>query len=204
MPENRDFYKRQDLGATFNRPAILNPLTAIRENLGLTVDQVAQDLSMHRNSILRTEQGQYASPPEDLLEYYGLHTHQRESILERYNHWRVLMRKANYGLLDQSILMQYNFSCDIGHPFKQWRLASGVKALNTVAKAFALHQGILFRYESQSHLCNFTPLVIIDALIDSGYTAAETAYLEDLFQWYKECLRDSLTTTHSSSVERAS
>lgn len=201
MNENRDFYKRRDLGQSIKFPTAPNPFTSIRESLGLTADQVASDLSMHRNSILRTEQGQYDAPPEDLLEYYGLATHQRETILEKYSHWRVLMRQANYGLLHVDKLgMQYSTT---EHPFKFWRLASGVPALNTIAKAFALHQGILYRYESQSHLCNFTPLVIIEALTDSGYSSSITEQLETAFQTYKRVARESLTIIHSP-VGRAS
>lgn len=205
MAQN-SFIKRRDLGAQFKRPLVPNPFTSIRENLGLTADQVARDLNMHRNSVLRTEQGQYDAPPEDLLEYYGLAGTMREGTLRAYNSWRVLMRQANYGLLfDTNLTAQTSLEGTAPqHPFKTWRLSSGVKALNTIAKAFALHQGILFRYESQSERCSVTPPVIIEALRDSGYSDYRVEELESMFQLFKQRTRESLTVVHSIPVGKAS
>lgn len=194
-------------GQLIKLPKVANPFVDVRVYLGLTVDHVSADLTLHRNSILRTEQGQYDLPPQDLLDYYWTSLSRREEVLTQYQTWRVLMRKANYGLLtyegpDTSQGPILN-STNALHPFKAWRLYSGVKALNTVAKAFALHQGILFRYESQPERCNTTPVVILDALTDSGYSSQVTDSLETAFQTYKQAIRDSLTVVHHpSSVRR--
>lgn len=205
MAQN-SFIKRRDLGAAYSRPLVPNPFTSIREDLGLTADQVARDLNMHRNSVLRTEQGQYDAPPEDLLEYYGLASTMREGTLTAYSSWRVLIRQANFGLLHIAKLgtqTEWSIPLDhsnITHPLKFWRQTSGVKALNTIAKAFALHQGILFRYESQSERCSVTPSVIIEALRDSGYSDTVVEQLETAFQLFKQRTRDSLTVVHSVPV----
>lgn len=191
--------RRTDLGAKYNTlPNILNPFTSIRLDLGLTVDEVARDLSMHRNSILRTEQGQYDYPPQDLLDYYAINS---SSTLAAYETWRTLIRKANYGLLHVARLghlTEWNIPLDPSHethPFKFWRQVSGVTALNTIAKAFALHQGILFRYESQSNLCASTPSPIVNALLDSGYSPNVISQLELAFERYKATVRRGLVIT---------
>lgn len=179
------------IGQPYNLPTDPNPFLSMRNYLGLTVDQVSNDLEVHRNTILRTEQGQYTNPPNDLLDYYFPSSVRKLEILEEYSQWRLLCRKANYGLLDP--LFDYRFLGGIAfHPFKEWRDFSKVKALNTIAKAFALHHGTLFKYESQPERCETTPPQIIEALRDSGYSNLQLENLELAFQLYKRKIRNSI------------
>ena len=185
-------------GAHYNLPTDPNPFLSIRNYLGLTVDQVSNDLEVHRNTILRTEQGQYTNPPNDLLDYYFPSSVRKLEILEEYNQWRLLCRKANYGLL-QEAWFNGTFIGEL-HPFLAWRKLSGGKALNTIAKAFALHHGTLLKYESQPDRCEITPPQIIEALADSGYSDGTLLELESSFQNYKQRIRNSIL----SDVRRVS
>lgn len=185
-------------GQHYNLPSKPNPFVQVRQDLGLTADQVADDLQMHRNSIIRTEQGQYELPPQDLLDYYFVSQNRQAEIIQEYKSWKIFIRKENFGLLKPGLIWP-EFVPKVAHPFKQWRLVSGVKALNTIAKAFALHQGILFRYESQPERCNTTPEIIMQALMQSGYDPRLLYALEVDFQVYKRLIRDSLTITHSNA-----
>lgn len=167
-----------------------NPFLLVREELGMSITQIAQAVRMNRNTIIRTEQGQYDIPSQDLLDFYWVPSSQA-SVLTDYETWRQLMRRANYGLLEVMFNPWGSSPKDV-HPLKRWREISGITALNTLAKAYCLHQAVLFRYETQPNRCNATPPPILAALRDSGYTEAILTKLETAYQEYKLAVREAI------------
>lgn len=209
---------------------VSNPFVTMRESRGFTLTDLVNLTGLSRNSIIRTEQGQYTEPPKALVDFYFTNQNLNQSfntnslnettlrsiynqeLLSEYNRYKTFKRKANYGLLKDDVFSirevftpylllnapvgAFSHLIPSDHPFIAWRLGSGVKALNTIAKAFCLHQGDLFRYEKQPHKCNETPPPIIAALKVAGYSVDTCSTLELAFQAFKNKIRNDLVVTY--------
>lgn len=73
-----------------------NPLRRLRNQLGLTQQELADKTNLTRGTILRTEQGLMSSPPASLVGYLAREHHEEERKLRvLYYNWVNIKRNEN-------------------------------------------------------------------------------------------------------------
>lgn len=193
-----------------------NPLREMRLALGYSLDRVAADLDTTRQFVIRAEQGVYATPPPALTDYLLTKTDALldESLIpDRINDRAVLFnnpaavglgrgdigivyhlyakfqsetRKANYGKLSPTFA--FDKVTEGQHPFVVWRMRSGISARIRISKYLCVHPALVFKFESQPHLCTSPPGELLVALKESGYSTETLASFTQAYDHYKRDL----------------
>jgi transcriptional regulator with XRE-family HTH domain len=207
----------------------MNPVKRERKRLGLTIEDMCARGGFSKTFIIKSEQGAYDKPSERLLAFFRGRSSRFDSadFIRKYRDWQALHRKENYGLLTPGFpLKEYLARLPKGqlpddrfpvgpvgttvnepypHPFEFWRMSS-TKApnLNQISKAFCIHQGLLFKFEHQSHLVNSVPEPIFRALIEAGYERSTLSSLELAFSEFKQYMRNlTLRVQDNGTIRRA-
>jgi transcriptional regulator with XRE-family HTH domain len=169
-----------------------NPLKRLRHLCNLTLDQVAYQVGVSRQFIIRAEQGVYSAVPDSLLDFYGGRLEvDALAVGAEYYQFQLLTRKANYGRL----IEPWTFPDVLQHPFIHWRLMSGVTSSAGICKLFCVHPATINKFEKRSFLMNAIPDQLVGALLESGYHPETLDTLEQSYKRYKLEQRNRLEVT---------
>ena len=153
-----------------------NPIKNARKFLNLTQVQLANQCGVRRQTILRTEQGVYTSLPPSVGNALVVSV---PGIYDAYHSWQVSQRRANYGKL----IEPYSFG-DTNHPFKRWRMDSGLTSRMGVCKDFCFHPAVITKFENTLDLQE-CPDTILDSLRESGYKETTLTALQQAYKVYR-------------------
>lgn len=166
-----------------------SPLKSLREDCDLTLEKVAAKTGLSKQFIIKAEQAVYQEPPDSLLEFYVRLTYVDTSeVRSAYYVFQRETRKFNYGRL----IEPWNFVSS-EHPFRNWRVLSGMDSLSGLCRDFCVHPAVMSKFENQSYLLARIPEQLVAALLESGYRATTIAALEEAYSEFKERLRKGVT-----------
>lgn len=187
----------------------MNPVKAQRQKMRLTIDQLCHQADVSKSLVIKNEQGAYPEPSVTIVDFFYNNSDEFDKVefTTAYYEWQSWQRKRNYGLLTPDFpLESYLKGLPVGeamvapykHPFLYWRQASFTHPnLNAISKGFCIHQGLLFKFESQSHLVNSVPQPIRSALLEAQYTERSLDRLELAYSEWKRYMRNlSQQRTH--------
>jgi len=153
-----------------------NPVKNARRFLNLTQVELARRCNVSRQTVLRTEQGVYTGLPPSVGNELEASV---PGIYDAYRSWQSAQRRANYGKL----IEPYSFS-ESQHPFKRWRLDSGLNSRMGVCKDFCFHPAVITKFENTLELQE-CPDTILDSLRESGYKESTLTALQQAYKVYR-------------------
>jgi len=183
------------------RVELQNPLLSARFELGLTQFDVAEEVGVTRNFIVRAESAEYPEAPKNLLEYYSGGDKGKElSLREGYLGYQSASRKEHYGLLYPGFSDPYDYLFP-GHPTLEHPLTFWAKrtcqitpdavptyplpsTLYAVCRAFCVHHAVMYRWVNDSSVKS-VPKIFLSALFESGYNEASLIALEGAYEQYR-------------------
>lgn len=170
------------------------PFKKLRESLGLTIDQLAEEAGISRLAIIRNEQACYTSPSPTLLGFFlPLIDFDADSFFFDYREFQKNTRRLNFGRLSLDVLKALVSNSDsspplISNPVAIWRTSSGLSKAK-VSTLYCIHPDVVSRIECRPHLIPVGfPSQFTDALIQSGYDPEQLSQLESLFGRYRDRL----------------
>lgn len=162
-----------------------NPLKKIRTSLDLTIDQVAYRAGVSKQFIIKSEQAVYTEPSASLVAFYGeLVDLDVVEIEQEYYLFQRETRRANYGRLIEPWAFTAALG-EVGHPFINWRMLSGVSSAAGLCKLFCVHPAVLNKFENRSYLIAGVPEGLVSALLEAGYSANTLDALEKAYRDFK-------------------
>jgi len=94
----------------------MNPIYALRLQLNMTQEEVANTLGITEQTVRRAEHGTFAHPPKSLTEWYA--QHRNKDLWSDYNEWRRNHRARIREFVPQTDPRNYGLS---EHPFVLFR-----------------------------------------------------------------------------------
>lgn len=187
------------MSASTEQEELVNPFLAARLELGYTQFDVAEEVGVSRNFIVRTESGEYPHPSQNLLEYYAGGDNSKADLLkDQYAAYRVTSRERAYGLLYPGFETPDDFlvpgAANLMHPLLYWNnrtvqitpelvptypLATSLYAL---CRAFCVHHAVMHNWTTGNQ--KSVPKVFLEALFESGYSESCLIGLEGAYRLY--------------------
>lgn len=157
-----------------------NPIKAAREQLGLSIGQVAGAANIHRQVIIKTEQGCYADIPPRLYSYLVSRLGDSDpGYTADYQRWVAEKRIESYGRLNRWLP---DFRAEL-HPLVQWRQESELTR-TAFCKAFCVHTSTITRFETKLEQQTI-PDQLIQALSASGYSSDTISEIGTRYRIYR-------------------
>lgn len=191
LPHGRIY--TQDLGERINGDTIMraedktigntNPVKQYRHYLGLSINELELRSGVHRQVIIRAEQGCFNVIPPRLYTFLvGILGEGQPSLADNYKHWIHQKRISSYGTLPNA-LPPFN---PTKHPFVLWRESGRNefgRPLNRteICKLFCVHPSTLTRFETNL-MMQTIPEQLREALLQSGY---KSELIDELSIQYK-------------------
>jgi len=167
-----------------------SPLRRLRETCNLTIDRVAQDTGLSKQFIIKSEQCVYSEPSDTLIRFYEskLEDNVIDDVYTDYYKFQREVRKFNYGqLIEPWVFIGYD-----EHPFRNWRVCSGVGSLSGLCRIFCVHPAVMTKFESTPWQLKAVPEQLVKALLESGYRPTTIQALEEAYYEYRRHLRGEL------------
>lgn len=178
-----------------------NPLLKARQELGFTQFDVADEVGVTRNFIVRAESGEYPHAPQNLVSYYaGGDKSKAIELTDQYNAFRTVQRKLSFGLLYPYFNEPEDYLVPgvpgMMHPLLYWTKRTAEitpgnvptyplpSSLYAICRAFCVHHAVMYKWtkgESSS-----VPKIFLDALFVSGYDEGVLIDLEGAYRMYLE------------------
>jgi len=179
-----------------------NPLLSARLELGYTQFDVADEVGVTRNFIVRAEAGEYPKPPRNLVEFYAGGDNEKTLVLEdAYVAYQHRSRLEAFGLLYPYFEVPEDYLAPgmpgLRHPLTQWahRTAQITPEvvpsyplptnLYTICRAFCVHHAVMYRWTHDSSVKD-VPKIFLEALFESGYPEVGLIALEGAYQIYRK------------------
>lgn len=176
-----------------------NPIKHLRTELGLTIDELSNVIGINRNTLIRTEAGQYSQIPLAILNYFKAGFELEQS----YAMWQKTMRLRNYAILHVLPI----FGLPYVHPLKEWidqsYLGSKI-TVNALANAFCVNYSTLHKFTATPERMDSVPADFLEALLNAGYS---TSTLEDFvraYSRYKSEIRDQIRAAQKENYAMSS
>lgn len=148
-----------------------NPFKSLRISLGLSQKEIADQIGITSQVVLRNEQGLYTTPNVQIMTVLlreahsrGIIKHTYHSLTEAYDTWVKDVRHTNGYIFNRPITFKLGHR-PVAHPFRIWRESFGFSRIG-FCKLLALHPSIVQSYEEGR--TGPLPDVIRAALIDAG------------------------------------
>lgn len=180
-----------------------NPLLTRRLALGLTQHELAEEVGVSRNFILRAESAEYPEPPKTLCEFYAGGSESELNLLrDLYRAYQRRQREDHFGMLYPYITDPGDFKDDFDaskHPLNCWLELSvrmdpsapgleevypNVPSLYAVCRAFCVHHAVMHHWLTDRSVRN-TPKIFLEALFESGYNEECLIALEGGYRAYR-------------------
>lgn len=158
-----------------------NPIKVRREQLNYSINQLEYQSGIHRQVIIRAEQGCYAKIPPRLLSYLLARTGDGTPHLTNdYIAWVAEKRRDSFGKLPEQLppFVEYR------HPFIHWRQEAELSRA-AVCTYFCINLATLARFERQYLICQSVPQQLVTALVQSGYSGHLINELRDQYDLYR-------------------
>jgi len=189
-----------------------NPLLRERLKLNLTQHDIAEELGITRNFIVRAESAEYPEPPKNVLEYYaGGDTSLAEMLAHEYKAYQLRQRQEHYGMLYAYFDSPEDYLSPGGagqeHPLTYWALrttqidpeAPGISVdkggsypypptLYAICRAFCVHHAVMHRWIREAKTVKRVPKVFLAALFDAGYSEQSLIALEGAYELHRSAL----------------
>lgn len=180
---------------------IQNPLLQARLELKYTQFDVADEVGVTRNFIVRVESGEYPHAPQNVVQYYAGGDKQKAiELTEGYAAFQSLQRKHSYGLLYTDFQSPEEYLVPglptQMHPLLYWAKRTAEltpyqvptypipTSLYGICRAFCVHHAVMHRWvkgESPN-----VPKIFLEALFESGYDEGVLIDLEGAYRMYLE------------------
>lgn len=188
---------------------LVNPLARERVALHLTQQELAAQVGVTRNFIVRAENAEYPHPPKPLLEFFtGGDRLAYEALGHLYSAYQKQSRQDNYGLLyPDTKWLNYNKTDLIDpltHPLTWWIIVtsqheeqengisnvgvSGAPTVYEICKAFCVHHATIHHWTTDAKTVKKVPKVFLAALFESGYNESVLIELEGAYELYRKHL----------------
>lgn len=193
-----------------------NPLLRERLKLGRTQHEVAEDLGVTRNFIVRAESAEYPEPPRNVVEYYAGGDNsgvgnRADLLASQYKAYQITQREEHYGMLYPYFEAPEEFLSPVGpaaeHPLTMWLLRStqidpeapGISVdkggsypypptLYALCRAFCVHHAVMYRWLKDAKTVKKVPKVFLAALFESGYSEQCLIALEGAYEIHRSAL----------------
>lgn len=180
----------------------VNPYKTARTQEGLTLHNLTDLLSISRNTVIRTEAGQFTNPPQAIADYFP------EVTYSDYLGWQRLKRIANYGLLFILPIPEYTFPTKFYqspylhiHPFTWWMSMTHGMNPNVIANAYCVSISTVEKFINTPERVSSVPEDLLFALLDSGYSKSLLYDLVLAYTGYKTYMNDRILEDSSVSLE---
>ncbi len=158
-----------------------NPFKAARNELNLTMMELAKQSGVSKQAIVRLEQGTFVKPLDAVAQYFTDQGYSYLSLRDAYEEFQHLTRQSNH-LMFGNIVAVLSGWPENTHPFRYIREPYGPTA---VAKALCISQASIEHFENRVAHQTIVPQALQDVLNEIGYNRSEIAVLNDCYKHYR-------------------
>lgn len=179
-------------------PAPINPYKSLREEYNYTLDSLSSLCSIHKQSIIRTEQGTYVEAPERIAKFWTESNHAEDylALRDNYRNYQRKVRMRNHRVFgDITVELRQSLYAKPIHPFRILRSCwtdpvtndtyGGMMNVTECAKLLCIPQGTLDYFENKLIHQTKVPQVMIDALRENGYSSHELQMFIETYVMYR-------------------
>ena len=143
----------------------------LRLDNSLTLAQLANNVGMSTQALIRLEQGTFPRPLEPVIDFWvNNYGYSHLQILDAYDGYRSSQRTLRPRLFGDRVINDPHIATLARHPF---RVLRGEFGLTEVAKLLCVPQATLQHFEKKWRTQQSVPRELIAALLENGYRAGE-------------------------------
>lgn len=162
-------------------PAPVNPFKAARNDLDLTMAELAKRTGVTKQSIVRLEQGTFAAPLDKVAQFFTDQGYSYLSLRDAYIDYQTQQRARHHRMFGNFVVKLSQCSTS-EHPFRHIREPF---TPTYVAKALCISQASIEHFENRVARQTIVPQALQDVLNEIGYARSEVGVLNSCYHDYR-------------------